>query len=307
MRRGLVLREVLVFNKLSRRNGYRKNIIFFLVPLFVYMLFFFLYPVLYGIFISFFDYSLGEEKIFVAGRNYLAMFKDEQFIHSLKITLIYIFFCVSSQLVLGVIIALIFNVESAVSGFLRTLILIPTVLTPLVVGLLWKALYHPDQGVITYYLRELGMNIGRGLLVERHSALLGIIIIDIWEWTPLVAIIVLSGLKSLPRDPYEAGMLDGAGSFALFRFITLPLLRPTLLIAVLIRTLDAMKAFDIIFATTNGGPGTATTVTNLRIYEVGVQQLNVGYAASLSNVLLILGIVLGVLFMKLLYSNENSI
>ncbi len=271
------------------------------------MVVFFLYPVVYDIFISFFDYSLGGERDFNYGKNYIAMFGDEQFLGSLKTTFLFILYCVVSQMVLGIVIAMLFNIKSKFIEFCRTLILLPTVFTPLVVGLLWKALYHPDQGVITYYLRQIGLDIGRGLLVERHLALMGVVIIDIWEWTPLVAIIILAGMKSLPRDPYEAAMLDGAGKISIFRYITLPLLKPTLLIAVLIRILDAMKVFDTIFATTNGGPGTATTVANLRIYEVGVQQLNVGYAAALSNVLLLFGILLGSLFMHILYNNKERV
>ncbi len=288
-----------------KKHFYKEYIALFLIPLSLYMVVFFLYPVIYNIVISFFDYSLGAEKTFNGGKNYLLMLRDEQFVGSLKTTILYIIYCVASQLFLGILIALLFNIESKIIGFFRTLILLPTVFTPLVVGLLWKALYHPDQGFLTYYMRLIGLNIGRGLLVERHLALLGIVIIDIWEWTPLVAIIVLAGMKSLPKEPYEAGMLDGAGKFALFRHITLPLLKPTLLIALLIRTLDAMKTFDTIFATTNGGPGTATTVANLRIYEVGIQQLHIGYAASMSNVLLVAGVVLGMVFMQVLYSNRG--
>ena len=291
----------------SQKKYYKDRIALFLLPLSLYMVVFFLYPVVYDIFISFFDYSLGGERVFNYGKNYIAMFGDEQFLGSLKTTILFIIYCVVSQMVLGIVIAMLFNIKSKFIEFCRTLILLPTVFTPLVVGLLWKALYHPDQGVITYYLRQIGMDIGRGLLVERHLALLGVVIIDVWEWTPLVAIIILAGMKSLPRDPYEAAMLDGAGKISTFRFITLPLLKPTLLIAVLIRTLDAMKVFDTIFATTNGGPGTATTVANLRIYEVGVQQLNVGYAAALSNVLLIFGILLGSLFMHILYNNKERV
>jgi multiple sugar transport system permease protein len=266
---------------------------------------FFLYPVIYDIYISFFSYSLGGDKVFNFGQNYIRMLYDEQFLQSLVITLIYIFFCVLSQVILGIAIAMLFNIESKAIKFFRTLLLLPTVFTPLVVGLLWKALYHPDQGVITYYLREIGIQIGRGMLVERHLALMGIIIIDLWEWTPLVAIIILSGMKSLPKEPYEASMLDGAGKFDTFRYITIPLLKPTLLIAILIRTLDAMKAFDIIFATTNGGPGTSTTVANLRIYEIGVQQMKIGYAAALSNVLLFFGVLVGTIFMHIMFKNKG--
>ncbi len=285
---------------------YKNRIILFLIPLTLYMVTFFVYPVAYDVYISFFDHSLGGPKIFNGGMNYVKMLGDEQFMDSLWRTGLYIVVCVASQLALGIAIALLFNYESKWMNFLRTLILIPTVFTPLVVGLVWKALYHPDMGVITYYLRELGINIGRGPLVERHLALPAIIVIDIWEWTPLLAIIVLAGLKSLPTDPYEAAMLDGANKFQLFRFITIPLLKPTLMVAVLMRTLDVMKTFDIVFATTNGGPGTATTLANLRIYEVGIQQMDIGYAAALSNVLLVFGLALGIYFMNILYARKGA-
>ncbi len=225
---------------------------------------------------------------------------------SLGTTAIFIVATVAIELLLGLSIAFLLNKENKLFTGIRTLILLPTVFPPLVVGLIWKALYHPDLGLITYYLRYLGVNIGRGLLVERHLALFAIIIIDVWEWTPLVAIMLLSGLKSLPRDPYEAAVIDGANGFQLLYYITLPLLKPTILIAILIRALDSMKAFDTIFATTNGGPGTATTVANLRIYEVGIQQSNIGYASALSNVLLTLGILLGALFIHNLYSEDKK-
>ncbi len=187
---------------------------------------------------------------------------------------------------------------------IRTIILIPTVFTPLVAGLVWKALYHPDLGMISYYLRQLGIDIGRGLTVERSTALLSVIIVDIWEWTPMMVIILLAGLKSLPIEPYEAGSLEGASKWQLFRYLTVPLLRPTITVALLIRTLDGLKIFDIIFAITRGGPGTATTVSNLRIYEVGMQNMEIGYASALANVLLVIGILTGILFIKILYSKK---
>jgi multiple sugar transport system permease protein len=270
------------------------------------MLVFFLYPILYNMYISFFSYTLGGEKTFNGGQNYLLLLKDSQFLASLGTTAIFIIATVAIEIILGLTIAFLLNKETKIFTAIRTLILLPTVFPPLVVGLIWKALYHPDLGLITYYLRELGVNIGRGLLVERHLALFAIVIIDVWEWTPLVAIMLLSGLKSLPRDPYEAAVIDGANGIQLFSYITIPLLKPTLYIAMLIRALDSMKAFDTIFATTNGGPGTATTVANLRIYEVGIQQSNIGYASALSNVLLALGIILGAGFIHRLYSKDKE-
>lgn len=282
----------------------KRSLFLFIIPITLYMVAFFLYPVIYGIFISFYDYSLGSPRTFIGLQNYVLLTHDNQSINSFFTTAIFVASAVLSQLVLGIGVALLLSHESKTMNIIRTVILLPTVFTPLVAGLVWKALYHPDLGLITYYLQALGINIGRGLTVERSTALFSVILVDIWQWTPLMVIIILAGLKSLPREPYEAGVVDGASSWQLFQYITLPLLRPTLAVALLIRSLDAMKIFDIIWAITGGGPGTSTTVTNLRIYEVGVQHLRIGYASALSNVLLVLGVITGVLFINLLYSKK---
>ncbi len=282
----------------------KRSLLLFIVPITLYLMAFFLYPIIYELYISLYNYSLGGSKIFVGLHNYSLMLHDTQFTHSLLTTMVFVVVAVVSELVLGLGAALLLNFESKVMNIIRTVILIPTVFTPLVAGLVWKALYHPDLGVITYYLRALGVPIGRGLTVERSTALLSVIVVDIWEWTPLMIIIILAGLKSLPKEPYEAGMIDGASTYRLFQYITLPLLRPTLIVALLIRMLDAMKIFDIVWAITGGGPGTATTVANLRIFEVGVQQLRIGYASALSNVLLVIGVILGAFFIQILYSKK---
>ena len=237
-------------------------------------------------------------------RNYVLMAHDAQFLHSLLTTGIFVVSTVSAELLLGLGIALLLNYESRTMDMIRTLILVPTVFTPLVAGLVWKALYNPDLGVVSYYLRAIGLPIGRGLTVERATALLSVILVDIWEWTPLMVIIILAGLKSLPKEPYEAGSIDGASGWQLFQYITLPLLRPTIIVATLIRTMDALKIFDIVWAITGGGPGTTTTVANLRIFQVGVQQLRVGYASTLSNVLLIASVIIGMFFIRVLYSQK---
>jgi multiple sugar transport system permease protein len=121
-----------------------------------------------------------------------------------------------------------------------------------------------------------------------------------------MVIIILAGLKSLPTEPFEAAIVDGASRINIFFYITLPLLQPSIIVALLIRTLDVLKVFDIIFAMTRGGPGTATTVANLRIYEVGMEHLRVGYAASLSNMLLLIGLVVGVLFIRKMYTGGGT-
>ena len=283
----------------------KSTLMWFLVPISVYMVVFFLYPVLYNIFIGFFDLKLGRTPVFNGVSNYREMFADTQFLKSLVTTLIFVFSAVSIEVIFGMLIAFLLNHENRVMEIIRTFILIPTVFTPLVAGLVWKSLYHPDLGMITYYLRKFGIDIGRGLIVERSLALGSIVVVDIWEWTPLMVIIILAGLKSLPTEPYEAARIDGAGEIPIFFKITLPLLRPTLLVALLIRSLDALKVFDIIWAITGGGPGTSTTVANLRIYEVGMNQLRIGYAAALSNVLLIIGVIIGIFFIKFIYQKEE--
>ncbi|MDA3939926.1 MAG: sugar ABC transporter permease [Spirochaetia bacterium] len=283
----------------------KSTLMWFLVPITVYMVVFFLYPVIYNIFIGFFELKLGRTPIYNGVSNYREMLADTQFLNSLVTTLIFVFSAVSVEVVFGMLIAFLLNHENRVMEIIRTFILIPTVFTPLVAGLVWKSLYHPDLGMITYYLRKFGIDIGRGLIVERSLALGSIVVVDIWEWTPLMVIIILAGLKSLPTEPYEAARIDGAGEVPIFFKITLPLLRPTLLVALLIRSLDALKVFDIIWAITGGGPGTSTTVANLRIYEVGMNQLRIGYAAALSNVLLIIGVIIGIFFIKFIYQKEK--
>ncbi len=283
----------------------KRALMWFLVPISVYMIIFFLYPVIYNILIGFTDLKLGRTPGYNGLANYSEMLSDDQFLKSLITTLVFVLGAVSVEVIFGLLIAFLLNHENRLMEFIRTFILIPTVFTPLVAGLVWKSLYHPDLGMITYYIRKLGIDIGRGLIVERSLALGAIIVVDIWEWTPLMVIILLAGLKSLPTEPYEAARIDGAGEVPIFFRITLPLLRPTLLIALLIRSLDALKVFDIIWAITGGGPGTSTTVANLRIYEVGINQLRVGYAAALSNVLLIIGVVIGLIFIKYIYKKEG--
>jgi len=283
----------------------KSTLMWFLVPITVYMVVFFLYPVIYNIFIGFFDLKLGRTPIFNGVSNYREMLADTQFLNSLITTLVFVFSAVSVEVIFGMFIAFLLNHENRLMEIIRTFILIPTVFTPLVAGLVWKSLYHPDLGMITYYLRKFGIDIGRGLIVERSLALGSIVVVDIWEWTPLMVIIILAGLKSLPTEPYEAARIDGAGEIPIFFKITLPLLRPTLLVALLIRSLDALKVFDIIWAITGGGPGTSTTVANLRIYEVGMNQLRIGYAAALSNVLLIIGVIIGIFFIKFIYQKEE--
>ena len=289
------------------RHLQKSCLIVFVAPIVGYLCFFLLYPLIYGICISFYDYSLGSPtKTWVGLYNYVTLIKDEQFQKALIITTVFVAGVVCLEMLLGIGGAFLLAQENKLMQIIRTTILSPTVFAPLVVGLLWKALYQPDLGIISYYLRKLNIPINRGLTVERSTALLAVILVDVWEWFPLVLIIILAGLKNLPREPYEAAIVDGASSWQLFRYITFPLLRPFVIVALLIRSLDALKAFDVIWAITGGGPGTATTVVNLRIFEIGIQQLRIGYAATMSNILLTMSLLIGGIFIWIFYSKRYT-
>ncbi len=215
---------------------------------------------------------------------------------TLRNTFVFVGGAVCTEMLLGLGLALLLGGETRLMVAVRAFLLIPMTLTPLVVGLTWKALLNADFGAFSYYFKALGLNIGAGPLGDAHWAMPFVILVDMWEWTPLLMVIFLAGLKSLPAEPYEAAYVDGAGTLQRFWYITLPLLKPTLLIGLLLRTMQSFKVFDIIYGTTQGGPGSATTVLNYHIYTVGLTFFDMGYAAALANILLLIIGILSVIY-----------
>jgi multiple sugar transport system permease protein len=274
-----------------------------LLPLLLFVAAIAIYPLLFSLRISFFKYRLtdpNQVQTFVGLDNYVRAFQDPIVLTSLRVTLLYVAGTVLVELVLGLGLALLLASEGKLIRGARSLLLLPMALPPLVVGLVWKSLYNADFGVIPYYLKALGVDVGRGPLAELGWAMPAVILIDVWQWTPLLMIIFLAGLKSLPVEPYEAAFADGATRWQRFLHITLPLLKPTLLVALLLRTMQSFKVFDVIYATTSGGPGSATTVLNFHIYTVGMTFFDMGYAAALANVLLVIIAILSVLYIVIL-------
>jgi len=261
-----------------------------LAPLLLYVVLIAIYPLFFSFRISLFNYRLTDPnqiQTFIGLENYFRAFKDPIVLISLTNTLIFVAGTVSIELLLGLGLALLFSPETKLAQFVRSFLLIPMALPPLVVGLIWKSLYNADFGVIPYYLKQLGVNVGRGPLGEISTAMPAVILVDIWQWTPLLMVIFLAGLKSLPQEPYEAAYVDGSSRWQSFIYLTLPLLKPTFLIAFLLRTVQSFKVFDTIYATTSGGPGSATTVLNFHIYTVGLTFFDMGYASALANILLL--------------------
>lgn len=294
-------------NQISRKSIFQKsqNNAYFilLLPLLIFVALIAIYPLFFSLKISLFDYRLtdpNQTQTFVGLKNYIRAWNDPIVFTSLKNTLIYVAGTVFFELILGLGLALLFSPETRVARFIRSFLLIPMALPPLVAGLIWKSLYNADFGVIPYYLKALGFNVGHGPLGEIHLAMPAVILIDIWQWTPLIMIILLAGLKSLPIEPYEAAYVDGASRWQSFLHITLPLLKPTFLIAFLTRTIQSFKVFDIIYATTSGGPGQATTVLNFHIYTVGMTFFDMGYAAALANILLIVVAIISIIYIMVM-------
>ncbi|GAB4414773.1 MAG: sugar ABC transporter permease [Anaerolineae bacterium] len=274
-----------------------------LAPLLLFVLAISIYPLAFSFFISFFKYRLtdpNQVKTFLWFGNYLNAVQDKQVLGALNTTLIFVAGTVISEIVVGLGLALLLSAETRLMQMVRSFLLLPMAIPPLVVGLVWKSLYNVDFGVIPYYLKQMGLNMGRGPLGEISWAMPAVILVDLWQWSPLLMVIFLAGLKSLPREPYEAALVDGASRWQSFWYITLPLLKPTLLVGLLLRTMQSFKVFDVIYATTGGGPGSTTTVLNFHIFTVGMTFFDMGYAAALANILLAVVAILSIFYIRVL-------
>lgn len=230
------------------------------------------------------------------------LFEDPYFFTAFKVTMIYLSGTVPVQFVLGLVTALILNqIVGRVIGFLRTTMIIPTIMTPVIVGIIWRLMYNPDAGMLNYFLSLLGLPAVNWTGMPL-TALPSVMIADIWEWTPFMALVMLAGLRALPQEPYEAAVVDGASSWQVFRNITLPLLAPTMLVALLIRLMDAFKTFDLVFVLTQGGPGMSTEILNYYTYRYGFKFFHLGYASALSWFLVIIVTIVSLILIKIIRS-----
>ena len=174
-------------------------------------------------------------------------------------------------------------------------------MTPVVVGIIWRLMYNPDLGMLNYFLSWFGFSPVNWTGMP-GTALPSVMMADIWEWTPFVALILLAGLQSLPREPYEAALVDGASSWQTFCYITFPLLSPAMLVVLLIRVMDSFKTFDLIFVLTQGGPGMSTEILNYYTYRYGFKFFHLGYASALSWVLLVVVTIICMILIRILQS-----
>ncbi len=281
---------------LSRPLGgisfYRRRRIFLIamaMPALAYILAVAVWPILQGMYFSLLDYNLirPHRTKFVGLENYAEVLDSAQNRAAFRNTFVFTFAAVAIELVLGFILALALWRDSRFNQIALALVLVPVTITPLVVGLIFRALLAPDFGMIGYWLADWGLSNPRGLLADPDMALATLVMIDVWEWTPMMALILLAGLKSLPSDILEAAQTDGATGWQRVRMIILPLMLPAVLLALMIRSVDAFRVFDSVYVTTGGGPGNATMTLMLRAVKEGLEFFNIGKASTLGNVMLL--------------------
>lgn len=217
--------------------------------------------------------------------NFVELLDDHRFLNSLGVQLRLSVFTVGFQLLLGLAAALLLNSRLRFLEPMRALFIIPMVLPPIVVAIMWKVLFTPDISVLNWVLGLLGLP-QPAWLAHPRLALPAIIIADVWEWFPFTLLMLLAALQMIPAEPLEAARIDGAGAWQVFRHVVLPLLRPAIVVTVLFRLIESVKAFPLIFVMTGGGPGTVTEATNYYAFLQGFNYSLIGYSAAISVVVL---------------------
>jgi multiple sugar transport system permease protein len=266
------------------RFAHRNARFIFPAPAVVLVALIIVYPVFYTGWMSlqeWFASSVTPPK-FVAAANYHRILTgDPRFRDAFFRTLYFTFLAVSVETTLGVGMALLFNREFWGRGLIRTLSILPMVATPTAIALVFVMMYHPTLGVMNYLLGLMGLPAFAWTYSSR-TVLYALALVDVWEWTPLIMLIALAGLAALPREPYESALIDGATGLQSFWYITLPLLRPTIIVAVLFRSIDALKTFDVIYVMTQGGPSNASETINILLFSQAFSYFNMGYASSMA-------------------------
>jgi multiple sugar transport system permease protein len=257
-----------------------------------------IFPWAFTIWMSLSEWRVGQAPQFVGLANYFRLPGDPRFIEAVGHTFYFTFLSVMLPLVFGTVAALAFHSKFPGRALLRGLFVMPMMATPVAIALVWTMMFHPQLGVLNYLLSLAG--IPPQLWVFHPATVIpSLVLVETWQWTPLVMLIVLGGLAAIPTEPYESALIDGANGWQMFRYITLPMIAPFIMVAAIIRTIDAVKAFDIIYAITQGGPGTASETINLYLYSVAFAYYDVGYGSAIAVVFFALVVGLAALLLHL--------
>ena len=263
----------------------------FLAPALGVLIFALLYPIGYMIYASFLDWSPSQrigEADFVGFRNYLNLATDAAFQESFWVTIKFAGLVVTLEMIIGVGLALLLDRNIRGMSILRTIFILPMMIAPIVVGLMWRYMYHPTVGIFNRTLKSWGADEGIPWLSDSTWAFVAVVIADVWQWTPFIFILALAAMQSLPRSALEAAEIDGANEWQKIFLIKLPLMMPVLVVTLILRLIDAFKVLEVILVLTNGGPGLSTEIVALRIFRTAQEFQELGEAAAMSNVLLMM-------------------
>ncbi len=283
----------------SRKRSLKIGAIF-LLPAVLVLFLTTIYPLLYSLYLSFRQYNLAKPfipRIFVGFRNYAELLQSPGFFHSLVVTFKLMAVAISVEFVLGFALALLLTQKLPGMPFVRTLFMIPMMISPIVAALIWLFLYFPGMGYLNYFLEFL--HVGNvPWITGENVALYSIALVDIWQWTPFVMLGVAAGLQSLPQEPLEAAVVDGNSRLQVLIYLTIPQLKPILASLFLLRAIDCFKIYDVIFVLTKGGPGDKTESLSFYIYREGFTLWNMGVGAAASFISLIIITVMITLFIR---------
>jgi multiple sugar transport system permease protein len=280
-------------NALSRRHLLLPYVL--IAPAVAVLLALSIYPLIYSITVSL---SVGDA--WGIG-NFTRLLSDNFFLTAMAHTFVYAAAALTCEFLLGLGLALLLDKQIRGRTLFRAGLLVPMMLPPVVAAVVWRLMLNPNFGAINGTLKQVGINTDAlTWTASPKLAMLSVIAVDVWQWTPFVFLVLLAGLQAIPQEPYEAALIDGSSRWQTFRHVTLPLLKPAILIVLLLRTMDLLRVFDQIFILTEGGPGFATETISLYIYRTAFRFFDFGYAAAMSFVLLALTNVISIFYIRFL-------
>ncbi|MDI6764452.1 MAG: sugar ABC transporter permease [Thermodesulfobacteriota bacterium] len=263
-------------------------------------------PIGYNLYLSSAKWTIGlGQPRFIGIGNFIDLLSDERVLNGVKVMVYFSGLSLSLEVALGLLIALYLNREFKGSEIVQAIYIFPFAATPVAVALIWRVMLNPEIGVMNYLLKSVGLP-GSLWVSSPQTVIPALVLVDVWKWTPMITLIVLAGLKSLPHEPYEAAQIDGANALQIFWYITLPLIRPVLIAALMLRSLDNLKEFDMIYTITQGGPGIASETLYLYSYTVGFSFFKAGYGSALMVVVFLMVLVFNVVMNRMRLSAKNT-
>ena len=290
--------KILNYFNIGRVGNYP---LYMVLPAVIELLLLTIYPFIYLIYVSLHIWPISPNlpKIFLGFGQFTYLFSDPSFIESMQVTISLTVVGVSLQISLGTLLAILLSTKTKFINYFTLPFMIPVFIAPVVVGLIWKFMFNYDLGILNYLLNVIGLE-SINWLGTTTSAFWSVVLIDTWQWTPFTTLIIKAGLDSVDPTPQEAAYVDGATRFQIFRYVTFPTIAPIFTVALLFRTLDAFKAFDIIYVVTRGGPGGSTYVLGYNIWKTAFYQNQLGLSAAMSVIMIIIATIFALILVKIM-------